>query len=109
MRGASGAGKTSSHLRNASLQAAYQRTRGGNAPARRRNPCAGRGPHLAIARRMDSHKVFAFGAGVADGGRELVELLGGKGAHLAEMARLGLPVPPGFTIPTTACRAFLAT
>lgn len=44
-----------------------------------------------------------------EGGRELAELLGGKGANLAEMTRLGLPVPPGFTVTTEACRAFLAT
>ncbi|MFE2580563.1 pyruvate, phosphate dikinase [Streptomyces sp. NPDC059378] len=45
----------------------------------------------------------------AEGGRDLADLLGGKGANLAEMSRLGLPVPPGFTVTTEACRAFLAT
>ncbi|WP_432839553.1 pyruvate, phosphate dikinase [Dactylosporangium sp. CA-092794] len=45
----------------------------------------------------------------AEGGRELKDLLGGKGGNLAEMAGLGLPVPPGFTITTDACRAFLRT
>ncbi|MDX3803696.1 pyruvate, phosphate dikinase [Streptomyces sp. AK04-3B] len=45
----------------------------------------------------------------AEGGRDLADLLGGKGANLAEMTRLGLPVPPGFTVTTEACRAFLAT
>ncbi|NEB74243.1 pyruvate, phosphate dikinase [Streptomyces sp. SID14478] len=49
--------------------------------------------------------VYAF----ADGSRELTDLLGGKGAGLAEMSRLGLPVPPGFTITTQACRSYLAT
>ncbi|MEU3660976.1 pyruvate, phosphate dikinase [Streptomyces sp. NPDC032940] len=44
-----------------------------------------------------------------DGGRELAGLLGGKGANLAEMTRLGLPVPPGFTLTTEACRACLAS
>ncbi|MFE3632721.1 pyruvate, phosphate dikinase [Streptomyces sp. NPDC059168] len=44
-----------------------------------------------------------------DGSRDLAALLGGKGANLAEMTRLGLPVPPGFTVTTDACRAFLAT
>ncbi|MCX4993115.1 pyruvate, phosphate dikinase [Streptomyces sp. NBC_00568] len=43
-----------------------------------------------------------------EGGRDLADLLGGKGANLAEMTRLGLPVPPGFTVTTEACRAFLA-
>ncbi|MEU5998985.1 pyruvate, phosphate dikinase [Streptomyces sp. NPDC047197] len=44
-----------------------------------------------------------------EGGRDMAGLLGGKGANLAEMTRLGLPVPPGFTVTTEACRAFLAT
>ncbi|WP_317440828.1 pyruvate, phosphate dikinase [Streptomyces collinus] len=43
------------------------------------------------------------------GGRDMAGLLGGKGANLAEMSRLGLPVPPGFIISTEACRAFLTT
>ncbi|MFF5158166.1 pyruvate, phosphate dikinase [Streptomyces sp. NPDC000348] len=45
----------------------------------------------------------------AEGGREMAGLLGGKGSNLAEMTRLGLPVPPGFVITTEACRAFLTT
>jgi pyruvate, phosphate dikinase len=45
----------------------------------------------------------------ADGGRDMADLLGGKGANLAEMTRLGLPVPPGFTVTTAACREYLAT
>ncbi|WP_215452722.1 pyruvate, phosphate dikinase [Streptomyces sp. ATCC 21386] len=45
----------------------------------------------------------------AEGGRDMADLLGGKGANLAEMTRLGLPVPPGFIVTTEACRAFLAT
>ncbi len=44
----------------------------------------------------------------AQGDASMVDLLGGKGANLAEMTRLGLPVPPGFTITTEACRRFLA-
>ena len=43
------------------------------------------------------------------GDASMVDLLGGKGANLAEMTRLGLPVPPGFTITTEACRRFLDT
>ena len=46
---------------------------------------------------------------LADGRRDMADLLGGKGANLAEMTRLGLPVPPGFTITTEACRAYLRT
>ncbi|MES5824773.1 pyruvate, phosphate dikinase [Streptomyces sp. RG80] len=44
-----------------------------------------------------------------EGGRDLADLLGGKGANLAEMTRLSLPVPPGFIVTTEACRAFLTT
>ena len=50
--------------------------------------------------------IYLFGGGTADGGAELKELLGGKGSGLAEMARLGLPVPPGFTITTEVCGRF---
>ena len=42
-----------------------------------------------------------------EGNRDLKDLLGGKGANLAEMTNLGLPVPPGFTITTDACRYYL--
>src|SRR5260370_9262200 len=52
--------------------------------------------------------VFAFGDGKAEGKAELRDLLGGKGANLAEMANLGLPVPPGFTLPTSVCTYFYA-
>ena len=48
--------------------------------------------------------VYDFSAG----GREMVDLLGGKGANLGEMTKLGLPVPPGFTISTEACKVWLA-
>ncbi|GAA0815755.1 pyruvate, phosphate dikinase [Spirilliplanes yamanashiensis] len=44
-----------------------------------------------------------------EGNKDLKDLLGGKGANLAEMTRIGLPVPPGFTITTDACRAYLRT
>ena len=47
--------------------------------------------------------VYFFGAGKADGGGTMKALLGGKGANLAEMSRIGLPVPPGFTISTDVC------
>ena len=50
--------------------------------------------------------VYAFGGGSADGNREDKNLLGGKGANLAEMATLGLPVPPGFTLTTEVCTAY---
>ncbi len=52
--------------------------------------------------------VYRFGGGISDGGRGDRELLGGKGANLAEMAAIGLPVPPGFTISTTMCARYYA-
>jgi pyruvate,orthophosphate dikinase len=52
--------------------------------------------------------VYRFGAGKADGSAEMRNLLGGKGANLAEMSNLGLPVPPGFTITTDVCNGYYA-
>jgi pyruvate,orthophosphate dikinase len=52
--------------------------------------------------------IYAFGDGRADGHRGMRDLLGGKGANLAEMSNLGLPVPPGFTITTEVCRHYYA-
>jgi pyruvate,orthophosphate dikinase len=53
-------------------------------------------------------RVYLFGAGRTDGAAGLRDLLGGKGANLAEMASLALPVPPGFTITTEVCTAYYA-
>ncbi|UCG80869.1 MAG: pyruvate, phosphate dikinase [Desulfobacterales bacterium] len=50
--------------------------------------------------------VYFFGAGKADGSAKMKSLLGGKGANIAEMVNLGMPVPPGFTITTDACNEF---
>ncbi|MEL7541694.1 MAG: PEP/pyruvate-binding domain-containing protein, partial [Pseudomonadota bacterium] len=50
--------------------------------------------------------VYSFGGGSSDGSAALKNLLGGKGANLAEMASLGLPVPPGFTLTTEVCTAY---
>jgi pyruvate,orthophosphate dikinase len=50
--------------------------------------------------------VYFFGNGKAEGDRTMRDILGGKGANLAEMTNAGLPVPPGFTISTDACRAY---
>ena len=52
--------------------------------------------------------VYGFGGGKAEGKADMKNLLGGKGANLAEMANLGLPVPPGFTITTEVCTHFYA-
>ncbi|MBM4242454.1 MAG: pyruvate, phosphate dikinase [Deltaproteobacteria bacterium] len=51
---------------------------------------------------------YSFGGGRADGRSEMKNLLGGKGANLAEMAEIGLPVPPGFTITTEVCTYYYA-
>ena len=51
--------------------------------------------------------VYFFGGGKADGNKDMKDLLGGKGAGLAEMTNAGLPVPPGFTVSTAACNLFV--
>ncbi len=55
-----------------------------------------------------TQRVFQFGAGRADGGADMRDQLGGKGANLAEMARMKIAVPPGFTVSTEACLHTLA-
>ena len=53
-----------------------------------------------------THYIYTFGGGKAEGRADMKGLLGGKGANLAEMTNLGVPVPPGFTITTEACNKF---
>src|ERR1700756_539291 len=50
--------------------------------------------------------VYSFGGGKADGKADMKTLLGGKGANLAEMSSIGIPVPPGFTITTEVCASY---
>ena len=57
---------------------------------------------------MTSKYVYIFANGKSDGHGDMKDLLGGKGAGLAEMTNAGLPVPPGFTITTEACNAYSA-
>ena len=57
---------------------------------------------------MTNKWVYSFGADLNEGRSDMRNLLGGKGANLAEMASIGLPVPPGFTITTELCTAFYA-
>jgi pyruvate,orthophosphate dikinase len=71
-----------------------------NCQRRRGPPSGAEGQETAIMTKF----VYDF----AEGDRDQKDLLGGKGANLAEMTNLGLPVPPGFTITTEACRAYLA-
>ena len=63
-------------------------------------------PHAAGT--LPPKLVYRFGDGRAEGGADMRELLGGKGAGLSEMSRLGIPVPPGFTITTEVCGAYYA-
>ena len=56
---------------------------------------------------MSEKQIYFFQEGDADGRTEMKELLGGKGANLAEMANVGLPVPPGFTLTAEVCRQYL--
>ena len=65
------------------------------------------GARARPAARTAKH-VYFFGSGKADGKGSMKALLGGKGANLAEMTRIGLPVPPGFTITTEVCTYFYA-
>src|SRR5438309_2242372 len=51
-------------------------------------------------------RIYFFGGGKADGNKDMKNLLGGKGANLAEMTNIGVPVPPGFTITTEVCTEF---
>jgi pyruvate,orthophosphate dikinase len=69
--------------------------------ARRKSP-GPRPPASGLPKKF----VYFFGGGKADGDRAMRDLLGGKGAGLAEMTNAGLPVPPGFTISTEACRLY---
>jgi pyruvate, orthophosphate dikinase len=64
-------------------------------------------PEVEIARKPAVKYVFSFGGGKADGNGKMKDDLGGKGAGLAEMTNAGLPVPPGFTIQTEACREYM--
>src|ERR1700722_7208025 len=103
-----------------SSKAAARRTRATKArPPRAAKPAAPAGrvaatpaaakavakPHAKSAAKKGQW-VYAFGGGKAEGRAEMRNLLGGKGAGLAEMAHLGLPVPPGFTITTEVCTYF---
>ena len=60
----------------------------------------------AFAEPKNDKYIYFFGGGKAEGGRELRDLLGGKGSGLAEMTNIGIPVPPGFTITTQMCNLF---
>src|ERR1700739_4851835 len=62
---------------------------------------------MTTSPKNDVKYVYFFGGGKADGNGKMKDELGGKGAGLAEMTNAGLPVPPGFTIQTEACREYM--
>src|SRR5512144_427802 len=64
---------------------------------------------MATAQQSPAKYVFFFGGGKAEGDGKMKDVLGGKGAGLAEMTNAGLPVPPGYTIQTEACREYMRT
>src|SRR5262245_34908161 len=70
---------------------------------------ASSGPHLQCHHPRLGVPVPKYVYDFTEGSKDLKDLLGGKGANLAEMTNLGLPVPPGFTITTEACQAYLGT
>jgi len=59
-----------------------------------------------MAKTKGVKRIYSFGGGKAEGNRDMKEVLGGKGAGLAEMSNIGIPVPPGFTITTVVCTEF---
>jgi pyruvate,orthophosphate dikinase len=75
-------------------------------PARAKVSSNGSGHKPAAKAGKATKYVYTWGAGKADGNGSMKPLLGGKGANLAEMTRIGLPVPPGFTITTDVCTYF---
>jgi pyruvate,orthophosphate dikinase len=85
---------------------ASTRTRAAPGPQAARKPALASAPARSAA--QASKWVYAFGGGSAEGRAGMRDLLGGKGAGLAEMAHLGLPVPPGFTITTEVCTHYYA-
>src|SRR5262249_42619642 len=62
---------------------------------------------MAEAGLVGTQLVYSFGEGRAEGNASMKDVLGGKGAGLAEMTNAGVPVPPGFTISTEVCRNYL--
>src|SRR5881409_3973456 len=86
--------------RKSSTQRKIQRTRTRSTPAVR--------APARKKRKKQRRYVYYFGDGHADGSGSMKPLLGGKGANLHEMTRIGLPVPPGFTITTELCTYYYA-
>ncbi|MCW5686383.1 MAG: pyruvate, phosphate dikinase [Pseudolabrys sp.] len=93
----------SSAVAKSTKKAAPKASAKGKAPAKVASKAA---PKSAVKAGGKHKWVYSFGGGKAEGRAGMKNLLGGKGANLAEMANLGLPVPPGFTITTEVCTAY---
>src|ERR1700712_2558638 len=65
--------------------------------------------HVSVSTQSVAREMTKFVFDFAEGNKDQKDFLGGKGANLAEMTNMGLPVPPGFTITTEACQAYLAS
>src|SRR5262245_43615969 len=89
-------------------KSAPRRNRANKALPARSRKAAARGKRRAPDKAARTKWVYRFGNGKAEGSAGMRDVLGGKGAGLAEMANLGLPVPPGFTIPTAVCTYYYA-
>jgi pyruvate, orthophosphate dikinase len=89
-------------------KSASRRNRSGKQPAARSRKAAAGGKRHRPDKASRTKWVYRFGNGKAEGSAGMRDLLGGKGAGLAEMANLGLPVPPGFTITTAVCTYYYA-
>ena len=76
-------------------------------PGTQSSPAKSPAPAPATTKSATIKYVYSFGGGKADGHGKMKDVLGGKGAGLAEMTNAGLPVPPGFTIQTEACREYM--
>ena len=96
--------KKASVRKKAVRKAAPGRTR--KKPVARRASGAADPVRASPPSKAPSRRVFFFGDGEADGAASMRSLLGGKGANLAEMTLLGVPVPPGFTLSTAVCSEF---
>ena len=98
----------STSRRTRSKTKAVRSTPAGKAAAGRRPAASGKSVKASVKAPAKAKWVYRFGNGKAEGRAGMRDLLGGKGAGLAEMANLGLPVPPGFTITTAVCTQFYA-
>ncbi|GJM88546.1 hypothetical protein PR202_ga04620 [Eleusine coracana subsp. coracana] len=103
-------GRRSSELASGRRSVAASRTRLTKATVIR---ASGRGEHCAPAKAIAdaapvtaTKRVYPFGKGKSEGDKSMKQLLGGKGANLAEMSSIGLSVPPGFTVTTEACEQY---